>query len=171
MKTTTTIIISALAFVAILAININILLDDATYIKVPHVIHQTNTHAIPDDYYNQTSSPSNASIMNELRNWKWNREYEINVFDCSDMSAYLEYYLENRGFNTTICTGDHHAWILINIDDTEIAYETTGCYFVYNDPEYYSPDKKYNTIYDLHEYYLGFYYGQESFDEEYAWWL
>jgi hypothetical protein len=37
-------------------------------------------------------------------------------FDCSELSAYTEYYLENNGFNTTISASftEGHAWCTVN---------------------------------------------------------
>ena len=36
-------------------------------------------------------------------------------FDCSELSAYTEYYLENNGFDTTICASfsQGHAWCAV----------------------------------------------------------
>jgi hypothetical protein len=37
-------------------------------------------------------------------------------FDCSELAAYTEYYLENNGFNTTIsaCFTEGHAWCTVH---------------------------------------------------------
>jgi hypothetical protein len=54
-----------------------------------------------------------------LSRWKWIRTYQEGVFDCSEMSAYLEWKLENEGWHTYIIFGDSpfssgkHAWFLV----------------------------------------------------------
>lgn len=37
------------------------------------------------------------------------RRYDRNVFDCSEMAAYLEWMLEKHGFDTKICLADRFA--------------------------------------------------------------
>ena len=54
-------------------------------------------------------------------NRSWKKEvYEPSLFDCSEMSAFLEWYLENEGWHTVIKTGitpndsgGKHAWLLV----------------------------------------------------------
>ena len=55
-----------------------------------------------------------------LNRWQWTEgAYVSGEFDCSEMSAYLEWKLENEGYNTLIVTGDSpfglgtHAWLLV----------------------------------------------------------
>ena len=55
-----------------------------------------------------------------LNRWQWTEgSYVSGEFDCSEMSAYLEWKLENEGYNTLIVTGDSpfgsgkHAWLLV----------------------------------------------------------
>lgn len=54
-------------------------------------------------------------IVNE---YSWTSSYEEGVFDCSEMSAYMERHLENEGFHTIILLGESpfgsgtHAWVL-----------------------------------------------------------
>lgn len=58
-------------------------------------------------------------LAKELESLKWIRPYQEDVFDCSEMSAYLEWYLENEGWHTIIVVGDspfgagRHAWLLV----------------------------------------------------------
>ena len=55
-----------------------------------------------------------------LNRWQWTEgTYVSGEFDCSEMSAYLEWKLENEGYNTLIVSGDspfgpgRHAWLLV----------------------------------------------------------
>jgi len=60
------------------------------------------------------------------------KPYEEGVFDCSEMSAYLEWYLENRGWHAVIIAGESpfsqnpHTWILVETSEgTYMPVETT----------------------------------------------
>jgi len=61
-----------------------------------------------------------SDLAEYLNRWQWTEEaYVADEFDCSEMSAYLEWKLENEGYNTVIVTGDSpfgvgkHAWLLV----------------------------------------------------------
>jgi len=63
----------------------------------------------------------------------WIDPYEMGVFDCGEMSAYMEWELENLGWNTLIVVGDapfgdgYHAWILVEVEqEGYIPVETTS---------------------------------------------
>lgn len=53
----------------------------------------------------------------------WASLYQVNVFDCSEMSAFLEYILENKGFTTKIAVGGtelcNHAWLFVHFGGNE----------------------------------------------------
>jgi len=56
-------------------------------------------------------------------------EYEIDVTDCSEMSAYWEWYLENKGYHvlfvwSTHIVGSNHMWLLVETDRGYIPIET-----------------------------------------------
>ncbi|UCD26643.1 MAG: hypothetical protein JSV75_00435 [Candidatus Bathyarchaeota archaeon] len=65
------------------------------------------------------------SLGNELEGLKWSRQYERGLFDCTEMTAYLERYLENHGWHTKIVVGDtpfgsgRHAWLLVETSEGE----------------------------------------------------
>jgi hypothetical protein len=46
-------------------------------------------------------------------------EYRKDYFDCSEMSAYLEWYLEGMGFHSYIAYSDEldHTWVMAELDD------------------------------------------------------
>jgi outer membrane murein-binding lipoprotein Lpp len=61
-----------------------------------------------------------SGLEEYLNRWQWTEgAYVAGEFDCSEMSAYLEWKLENEGYNTLIVTGDSpfglgkHAWLLV----------------------------------------------------------
>ena len=65
-----------------------------------------------------------SDLIDYLAQWKWiERVYTEDEFDCSEMSAYLEWRLENEGYNTLIVAGDSpssagkHAWLLVQIGE------------------------------------------------------
>jgi len=72
-------------------------------------------------YASLTKQRYEVSDLDEyLNRWEWTEEaYVADEFDCSEMSAYLEWKLENEGYNTVIVTGDSpfgvgkHAWLLV----------------------------------------------------------
>jgi hypothetical protein len=61
-----------------------------------------------------------SDLEEYLNRWQWTEgSYVSGEFDCSEMSAYLEWRLESEGYNTLIVTGDSpfgvgkHAWLLV----------------------------------------------------------
>ena len=111
-------------------------------------------------------------LVDYLKRWEWvERVYVENEFDCSEMSAYLEWRLENEGYHTLIVTGDSpssagkHAWLLVQISASEyMPVEATVFSVVYTwDPYFYN--------YFVYDY--GFETIQEALDHspnEYDWW-
>jgi len=62
----------------------------------------------------------NISLHFELGDLNWTEPYQENVFDCGEMSACLERYLENRGWHVKLVFGDSpsgrgvkHVWLLV----------------------------------------------------------
>lgn len=59
-------------------------------------------------------------LQEYLERWEWiEGAYTADIFDCSQMSAYLEWKLENEGYHTVIAAGEapwgdgKHAWLLV----------------------------------------------------------
>ncbi|VUT26362.1 MAG: hypothetical protein MOIL_01523 [Candidatus Methanolliviera sp. GoM_oil] len=48
--------------------------------------------------------------------------YKEDYFDCSEMSAYLEWYLEGMGFHSYIAHSDDldHMWVMVELDDGDM---------------------------------------------------
>lgn len=92
---------------------------------------------VPIGYYDDYEYKYENSLegLNEFLNFEFELpvNYEINVFDCSESSAYLEWMLEKYGFDTQIAVGRapfdksvYHAWVLVSTDDDYItAIEAT----------------------------------------------
>jgi cell division protein FtsB len=58
--------------------------------------------------------------------------YKLDIFDCSESAAYVEWALENAGFDAEIVTGttpwdtnSYHAWVIANTNEYQVAIEAT----------------------------------------------
>jgi len=93
---------------------------------------------LPLDYYNVAVSyvaahyePVSKKDIANLANFLGHvlmRQYEENVFNCSNTSAMLEWLLEGEGFNTSLATTPawKHMWVLVTLDDgSVVAVEST----------------------------------------------
>ena len=98
-----------------------------------------------------------------LNKWKWIKPYQEGVFDCSEMSAYLEWKLENEGWHTKIIVGDspfgsgRHAWLLVETsNDKYMPVESTNMAVVLWDSPYFDNyfkyDRSFETIQDALKY-------------------
>jgi len=88
---------------------------------------------IPDPYYHP--EPCDPTLLNlifaipdELP------PYQEDVWDCSNMAAYLEWLLENKGFNTSIVLSIYfpglgpdecHAWVAVDLPNERVYIEPT----------------------------------------------
>ncbi|MDP2931458.1 MAG: hypothetical protein Q8O05_03030 [Chloroflexota bacterium] len=94
-----------------------------------------------------------AAFLNQGR---WARSYEANVFDCSEMSAYLERDLENAGFHTLIAigkspdgSGQGHAWLLAEASQGHyMPVEATAHSVVYWSTPYFGNYFKYDRTFE-----------------------
>jgi len=99
-----------------------------------------------------------------LDRWEWiEGTYTQGVFDCSEMSAYLEWRLENEGYHTCIACGvspsgsEYHAWLLVETSEDEYMPVEATLYDVvwwsnsYFD-NYYEYDYLFETIHDALDY-------------------
>jgi len=96
-------------------------------------------------------------LSDELEGLEWIEPYQEGVFDCSEMSAYLEWYLENEGWHTYIVCGEapwdggYHAWLLVETSlDHYMPVESTNIEVVWwDDPhfdDYFTYDYEFETI-------------------------
>jgi len=121
---------------------------------------------VPEPYYVPTQSNENLSDLIEiLKGIEF--PYIANYWDCSESSAYLERYLENKGFTTYICVNHDigHAWlwvrVRINGSSQFIPVEATRRPHISLATPLYLPEEVYKDIYTalVHE-----------GEEEFAWW-
>lgn len=99
------------------------------------------------------------ALDDELHSGDWVDPYEVDVFDCSEMSAYMEWELENLGWHTIIVAGDspfgsgRHAWLLVETSEGKyMPVEATTLEVVWwDDPyfdNYWEYDYEFETILD-----------------------
>jgi len=111
-------------------------------------------------------------LEDELDGVEWTKPYQEGVFDCSEMSAVLERYLENEGWHTKIVVGDYprgsgkHAWLLVETSEGKyMPVETTNIKVIWwSDPNfdnYWIYDDTFETIQDALA------YSETEFD----WWM
>lgn len=95
--------------------------------------------------------------------WRWIKPYHEGVFDCSEMSAYLERNLENEGWHTKIIVGDSvfgsgcHAWLLVEASVGKyMPVESTNMAVVWWESPYFDNyfeyDHSFETIHDALKY-------------------
>jgi hypothetical protein len=153
---------------------------------------------IPEGYYeDKCRIPVDVSLIDWLVTYKWADEYEVDgVWDCSQMTAALEWYLENCRYETVMKQGTGpggggHAWISIWLPksttlskeghtapkDGYYIYEATGQYFVTDVNQWYGykTEKQFDDIYAAWGYYKDACLtngkcGEEVFLDEYGWW-
>lgn len=112
------------------------------------------------------------SLSSDLSGLTWNRAYEENIFDCSEMSASLERYLENLGWHTIIVVGNtpsnlntRHAWLLVETSlNGYMPVEATSIHEIFWDNQYFNQyfvyDTQYETILDA----------KTSMLDQFDWW-
>lgn len=94
---------------------------------------------VPHAYYSIEGSTHHSNSYEELcqfltSEFELPRGYKVNVFDCSESSAYLEWALEIAGFDTHIATGrtpwdpssGYHAWVIVYTEEYKVAIEATA---------------------------------------------
>jgi hypothetical protein len=100
-----------------------------------------------------------------LSAYNWSLPYRKFEFDCSEMSACLEQYLENRGWNTSIAVGFSHAWLLVETNESDYTpVEATTLEIIYDDNENYDNYFGYEHLFKN-------IYSADAFDaDEFTWW-
>ena len=94
-------------------------------------------------------------LADTLSDVKWLVDYKREVFDCSEMSAFLERYLELQGWHTYIAVGDsptgtgRHAWLLVETSPNRYTpVEATVPEVIYPDDPYYDNYFDYAHIFE-----------------------
>jgi len=101
--------------------------------------------SVPNSYYSIGAFSYHSNTYEELK-WFLTFEFELptgyklNVFDCSESAAYLEWALETAGFDAHIATGrtpsdpssGYHAWVIAYPKGYRVAIEPTVLTGEYN---------------------------------------
>jgi hypothetical protein len=99
--------------------------------RVFQLSNDTDIHSIPTQYY--VGAPRKYleqnqnlhDLQNEVTKVSWSTLHQVHqedVFDCSEMTAYMERFLENLGWHTIIYVknetwmGLPHAWVLVEVN-------------------------------------------------------
>jgi len=100
--------------------------------------YQVDEKGIPVGYYKASGFLSGgtyaelATVLDKVKS-RLSHRYTQNVFDCSESSAYVEWALEQAGYDARIVVGpspdnafQHHAWVIVYTRDNHtIALEAT----------------------------------------------
>jgi hypothetical protein len=132
----------------------------ATIIFSPSEEKYRSTKDIPNNYYKYSKmnwGELGYPGLTKLAQNGFVSPYQEDKFDCSEMAAYMEWYLEKYGFNTSICVSDHfdgsggHAWVKVDTTDGKVAYiePTAKRNIIVTDPKYESLDMIYESIYEV----------------------
>lgn len=113
---------------------------------------------IPEGYYNAPCQQPEGTTLHEwLDNLEWYGELDPGRWDCSQVSAYIEWLTENCGYNAVFTnrlrtdTSRGHTWLTIAGNP----YESTGLYWINletADQNYYAADAWFQDIYEAIEY-------------------
>ena len=109
------------------------------------LVLQTTKTPIPEPYYTTPRNPDlvSADLVDLLINHTtMPHEYERDVFDCTEGAAYLEWYLENHGYDTDIVHGvrtpwGFHAIVVVHLKDRD-----EGIIDAFTPSFYYGPPPK-----------------------------
>ncbi|MFC1871339.1 hypothetical protein ACFLYF_02940 [Chloroflexota bacterium] len=100
---------------------------------------------VPGGYYSTGAFPPRPNTYHELlqflsSGFRMPKNYQANVFDCTESSAYLEWALESAGFDARIAFGltpwdpvaGNHAWVMVFTPEYKVAIEATALTGEYN---------------------------------------
>ena len=71
------------------------------------------------DYYKSRKQFYGLDGLKKLLDFYWMIPYNVGHFNCSERAGFVEYYLENEGFNTDIAENETHAWCLVEVNPGE----------------------------------------------------
>ena len=110
-------------------------------------------------------------LASEIKRLKFEEQYQEGVFDCSEMSANLEWWLENNGWHAKIIVGDcpfssgYHAWLLVETSNGKyMPIEATTIEVVWWEDSNFYNYFKYDHCFETIQEALA--YSETSFD----WW-
>jgi len=125
------------------------------------LVEWSDTTDIPIGYYATDVFPeyenTTTGLNDFLRTFRQPKEYIAHEFDCSEMSACLEWALEDAGFDASIAQGPDHAWVIVYIDGMRVAIEATSSDIAKrgivssSERDYYNPEGCYDGIHECVE--------------------
>lgn len=137
---------------------------------------------VPRGYYHSPSIiPADMSLEEWLSLASWGVEYEANAFDCSQMSAFLEWGISNAGYDVHLFTGYNHCWLSIKTEQGWVSYDAVHLEWAFqdqSDARYYQPEAAYHNLHHVakryHDSAYASYYSMEylrvAFEGEFVWW-
>jgi len=132
---------------------------------------------VPHGYYSTNFFPEHRNIVEDLRtflsNLKLPHKYERGVFDCSEISAYVEWALEDAGFDAYIVLGEvdfggdnrgTHAWDMVKVAGATYYIDmSSGKPHIFkSDKHHLKIIKVFKNVYEAVEYYRSV--------KEWDWW-
>jgi hypothetical protein len=132
-----------------------------------------------------------ATLENELSALQLEDYYHANVSDCSELSAFVEWWLEGRGMHAYIVEGriaahpeiavgnfvyeaddgGPHVWVATELGGDSILIECTGVYLVPDALQpYYIEEDRFEDVQALVMWYYEEGYDFQSVLREYDWW-
>jgi len=137
--------------------NLNKVLRGETFtFKMSVIVHIKITG---DNYYLMRDRIYGRDNLKKAIAIKWLKPYEAHVFDCSEKSAFMEFWLERNGFNADIVADATHSWIKVEVEPGNwVDVEATG------DEPSIMPWRKYNNRFK------DIYMAIQYYGEEYDWW-
>jgi hypothetical protein len=112
------------------------------------------------DYYRRRTQTYGINRLKNLLDFLWLIPYTNNVFDCSERAAFIEYYLENEGFNTSIVGNEDHAWCVVEVEPGKWVNVECSC----SPPAIGKAPDRYVI------YYENIYEAMEATPDEFDWW-
>ena len=92
--------------------------------------------------------------------------YSTIEFDPREMSGYLERYLENQGWNTSIATSSYRPWLLVETDEGNFTpVEAKTLEIIYDDNEFY------DDYFDYDHLFKNIYSANDFAPDNFNWWV
>lgn len=142
------------------------------WVEIPEIVDSLH-FGIPDGYYDgQCIVPHGLDMETWLTATRWRKSYKLNSWDCSGMSAFTEWVLENCGYESEIRTEriddrTDHAYIMVKIGGKWRGYDAVTREFM---P--YKMTLGYEIAHsDIYSVLSSHVFNLPRFYLEYAWWM
>lgn len=138
------------------------------YVKIAELEEKLKLYEqVPHGYYSTNFFPKYPNTVKGLKNFlahlKIPHKYERGVFDCSEISAYVEWALENAGFDAYIVLGEVnfygkpeiHSWNMVKVEGSTYYIDASSGkpYLFKSNPHYIKIIKIFKNIYEAVNYY------------------